>query len=261
MYIVSYINKSQKGMSALLDQATKEARQGHLDLKRQVRHIGNYFTNSFETSAQEAVYLTIQIPLTKATRQLVFINTSPSVQRSFLLKETSTLQKMSPDSTDIEAENDIKRYSNRPRALENWCLADYVSQLDIKYPKKKLEDTANFKDDINEDQCEDVESELESDTETSNGINITTIKQRTSFRVIRYVRFNKKIYAEIFYRERLLLFYPWRDDVKDLNGNHEAYEAMHKSIQRFVESKARQYEHNAEEIQRAQEQVEHDYPF
>jgi hypothetical protein len=38
-------------MSALLDQATKEARQGHLDLKRQVRHIGNYFTNSVETSA------------------------------------------------------------------------------------------------------------------------------------------------------------------------------------------------------------------
>jgi hypothetical protein len=78
----------------------------------------------------------------------VAANTSPSDQRSFLLKETSTLQKMSPDSTDIEAENDIKRYSNRPRALENWCLADYVSQLDIKYPKKKLGDTANFKDSI-----------------------------------------------------------------------------------------------------------------
>ena len=29
IYIVSYINKSKKGMSALLDQATKEARQGN----------------------------------------------------------------------------------------------------------------------------------------------------------------------------------------------------------------------------------------
>lgn len=58
MYIVSYISKSQKGMSALLDQAAKEAREGNLELKRQVRHIGNYFTNSVETSAQEAVYLT-----------------------------------------------------------------------------------------------------------------------------------------------------------------------------------------------------------
>ena len=55
MYIISYISKSQKGMSALLDQAAKEARQGNLDLKKQVRNIGNYFTNSVETSAQEAV--------------------------------------------------------------------------------------------------------------------------------------------------------------------------------------------------------------
>jgi hypothetical protein len=73
------------------------------------------------------------------------------------------------------------------------------------------------------------------------------------------VRFNKKTNAENFYRERLLLFYPWRDEGKDLKGSHETYEAMYKSIQRFVESKARQYEHNAEEIQRAQEQAEHDY--
>ena len=51
MYIVSYISKSQKGMSALLDQATKEAKEGNLDLKRQVGHIGNYFVNSVETSA------------------------------------------------------------------------------------------------------------------------------------------------------------------------------------------------------------------
>ena len=47
-------------MSALLDQAAKEAKEGNLDLKRQVRHIGNYFVNSVETSAQEAVYLTLQ---------------------------------------------------------------------------------------------------------------------------------------------------------------------------------------------------------
>jgi hypothetical protein len=52
-------------------------RQGNLDLKKQVRHIGNYFTNSVETSAQEAIYLTLQIPLARATRRVVFINTSP----------------------------------------------------------------------------------------------------------------------------------------------------------------------------------------
>ena len=30
-------------MSALLDQAAKEAKEGNFDLKQQVRHIGNYF--------------------------------------------------------------------------------------------------------------------------------------------------------------------------------------------------------------------------
>ena len=59
MYIVSYISKSQRGMSALLYTAAKEARNGNMDIKRQVRHIGNVFSNSVEVSAQEAVYLVL----------------------------------------------------------------------------------------------------------------------------------------------------------------------------------------------------------
>ena len=150
MYIVSYISKSQKGRSALLDQAAKEAKEGNLDLKRQVRHIGNYFVNSVETSAQEAVYLTLQMPLTKATRQVVFINTSPPDKRTFLLKKTSELEKMSKDSTDIESNNDIKRYSKRPKALENWCLADYISQLQVNFPKNIKENDEQYSDNESE---------------------------------------------------------------------------------------------------------------
>ena len=52
MYIVSYISKSQRGMSNLLYVATKEARNGNLDIKKQVRHIGNVFSNSVEVNAQ-----------------------------------------------------------------------------------------------------------------------------------------------------------------------------------------------------------------
>ena len=42
-YIVGYISKSQRGMSSQLDAAAKEARKENLDLKKQVRHIGNVF--------------------------------------------------------------------------------------------------------------------------------------------------------------------------------------------------------------------------
>ena len=50
-YIVGYISKSQRGMSAQLDAAAKEARKENLDLKKQVRHIENVFSNSVEVSA------------------------------------------------------------------------------------------------------------------------------------------------------------------------------------------------------------------
>ena len=82
-YIVGYMSKSQRGMSAQLDAAVKEVRsllifllrKENFGLKKQVRHIGNVFSNCIEVSAQEAVYLALQIPLTKCTRDIVFINT------------------------------------------------------------------------------------------------------------------------------------------------------------------------------------------
>ena len=135
MYIVSYISKSQRGMSSLMHAASKEARNGNFDIKQQVSHIVNVFSNSVEVSAQEAVYLVLQIPLTSSTRQVVFVNTSVPQNRIQLIKSKAVLDEMPGDSTDIVSENVIKRYAKRPKQLENWCLADYVSRLDIIYPK------------------------------------------------------------------------------------------------------------------------------
>lgn len=55
--IVSCISKSQRGISAMLEKASQEAAEGNMDLKHQVRHIGNKFLNFVEVSAQEASYL------------------------------------------------------------------------------------------------------------------------------------------------------------------------------------------------------------
>ena len=117
-YIVGYISKSQRGMSAQLEAAAKEARRGNLDLKKQVRHIGNVFSNCVEVSAQEAVYLDLQIPLTKCTRDIVFINTSIPEERIFLLKPKAALDELPAESTDVESVNVIQRYSKDPGSLE-----------------------------------------------------------------------------------------------------------------------------------------------
>ena len=93
MYIVSYISKSQREMSNLLHAAAKETQIGNINLKRQVRHIGNVFSISVEVSAQKAVYLILQMSLTKSSRSVVFKNTPLPNQRVQLLKPKLMLNK------------------------------------------------------------------------------------------------------------------------------------------------------------------------
>ena len=213
-YIVGYISKSQRGMSVQLDAAAKEARKGNFDLKKQVRHIGNVFSNCVEVSAQEAVYLILQIPLTKCTRDIVFINTSTPEERLFLLKPKSILDKLPAESTYIESNNVIQRYSKRPKQLQKFCLADYVSKVDVIYPKGdklpgKLEDKNDDGNDeiISSDDNEDsLEDENDADNSHSSDLLYKTksgirYKKRKVPRIIRYVRYNKKNDAENYYRE------------------------------------------------------------
>ncbi|XP_033741835.1 uncharacterized protein LOC117328415 [Pecten maximus] len=259
VYIVAYISKSQRGMSILLDEACKEARKGNMDIKRQVRHMGNKFLNSVEVSAQEAAYLVLQLPLTKASRDVVFINTSESSERTFLLKQKDSLEQLPPDSTDIEADNVVKRYSKRPKQLQNMCLADYVSKLDIKYPKKK-----HIDDEVNDDEdvpLTDSDDEINNATENCvrmelrNGI---IIKQRKNRKVIRYVRYNVKTDSENHYREKLLLFFPWRNEKLDLLGGHDTYEDHYNHVKKTVDLKCSEYEHHVQELDDALQRAEDD---
>ena len=185
-----------------------------------MRHIGNVFSNCVEVSAQEAVYLVLQIPLTKCTRDIVFINTPE--ERIFLLKPKLVLDELPAESTDIESNNIIQQYSKRPKQLQKFCLANYVSKVNVIYPKGyklpgKLEDKndddndESSSSDNNEDSLEDendVDDSHSSDLlyKTKNGIRY---KKRKVPRTIRYVKYNKKNDAENYYRERLMLFIPW----------------------------------------------------
>ena len=80
-----------------------------------MRHIGNIFSNCVEVNAQEAVYLALQIHFTKCTRDVVFINTSTPEERIFLLKAKSVLEELPAESTNIESNYVIQRYSKTPK--------------------------------------------------------------------------------------------------------------------------------------------------
>ena len=105
MYIVSYVAKSQRGMSNLMYHAAKEAREGNKNVREQVKFIGNKFLNNIEISAQEAVYHILQIPLCKSSRDVQFVNTSPVEKRTVMLKDFSIIEKLPDDCPDVVAQD------------------------------------------------------------------------------------------------------------------------------------------------------------
>ena len=266
-YVVGYISKSQRGMSSLLEAAAKEARKENSDIKKQVRHIGNVFSNSVEVGAQEAIYLALQIPLTKGTREVVYINTCASRERVFLLKPKSVLDELPAESTNIESDNIVQRYSKRPRQLQRFCLADYVSKVDVVYPKgNKLPETIEYRNDdsISDGNSSDENSEDEEMVENGNTAsdlihiakNGTKYKYQKVPKVIRYVRYNQTKDPENYYREQLMLFMPWRNEQKDLLGSFGTYRAHYNTMKESLEIKRNQYEHHTEELELARQMME-----
>ena len=81
-------------MSELLRKACAEARKGNTSIKQQVRDTGNKFLNCVEISAQEAVYIVLQLTMKKSSRQVIFLNTTLPDERVQLLKPINDIQEM-----------------------------------------------------------------------------------------------------------------------------------------------------------------------
>ena len=130
LYTANYISKAQKGMSELLRQACTEEKKGNSNIKQQVRGIRSKFLNNVEISAQDAVYIVLQLSMRKVSRQVVFVNTSPPSERVNLLKPLSDIKDMDDDSEDIYTGHLIKRYTKRSASLEHLTLADWAVWYD-----------------------------------------------------------------------------------------------------------------------------------
>ena len=95
-----------------------------------MRDIESKFLNNVEISAQEAVYIVLQLPMRKSSRQIIFINTSPPDERVQLLKPRDYIKEMDDDSEEIYTSGLIKRYCKRPTKLESLTLAHWaVNQM------------------------------------------------------------------------------------------------------------------------------------
>ena len=272
IYIVSYISKAQKGMSVLLRTERAEAREGNASIKQQVRDIGNTFLNSVEISAQEAVYIVLQLPMRKYSRQVVFIPTSPPDERvqllKPLLKPLSEIEKMPDECEEIHFRGLLKKYTERPLSIGNATLADwaawYNNSSDKPYHKKStkldidnlpLETSDN--DDNNDDElCDDDDINTVTCHFKSKKANKTSKpKKRAKARIIRSVWFNKEAYPEKHYRELIMLFTSWRNEDTDLIGKYSSYKEHYLALQESIKEQKGLYAVCYEELNGVQEQL------
>ena len=109
----------------------------------------------------------------------------------------------------------IAWYSHRPHAMEHYCLADFASKVNI--CKNSSAESMNAKSVI----CTSQDG--------------TVYKTRKRDRIIHYVNYNKTNHCEHHYRERLLLFLPWRDEefdlISDCNSPEEKYNSHKDKIE------------------------------
>ena len=244
MYIVSYISKAQKGMSQLLQRACDEARDGNSSIKQQVRDIGNKFLNSVEISAQEAVYIVLQLPMRKSSREVVFIPTAPPNERVQLLKSMNEIEEMDDDSEEIHSNGLLHRYTQRPACLENITLADWAALYDScqkSFTKKsKSVDVDNLPLETLDDEINDDEL-LDCAKETMQIEKQGKPKKRLKPRIIRSVWFNVKSQPEKHYRELIMLFTSWRNEEADLIGSSSSYQEHYFLLKERIDNQMLQY--------------------
>jgi hypothetical protein len=246
----TYISKAQKGMSELLRTACEEAKRGNSSIKQQVKDIENKFLNNVEISAQEAVYIVLQLPMRKSSRQVVFINTSPPEERVQLLKPLQEINDLEDDSDEIYASGLIKRYTKRPTKLENLSLADWAAWYDstgkpyIK-PSRQL-DIDNYTLETNLSDNDDNNEEEESKQKN---------KKRSKARIIRIVCFNKEVDSEKHYRELIMLFTSWRNEITDLLGDCTSYQQHYFQVKNTIDEQMKCYAMCSEDLDAIQNQL------
>lgn len=122
-YCVGYVMKVEGGVSKLLREAARDAKNGNLSVYEKLQQHIKILINRSEISAQEAVAFVLGLQNTFSSRQDVYINTAPKAERIGILKSQEELNQLEDDSDDICLKGLLDHYVKRPPQLETACLA------------------------------------------------------------------------------------------------------------------------------------------
>ena len=186
-------------MSKLLKESERDINNGNITLRDKLQKIAKVFLNSNIMSVQEAVYHLLSLPLVKCSIATVYVNTVPIAERVRILKSKKQLKKLDENSTDIYSENVFDKYEKRDKKLANVCLADFAT-IHNKYYKNS-DEYENDLDDENEDN----------QPHSQNNVKINK-------KIMRYRNYKLEVDEYNYYREHVLLFFPFRNELNDVEN-------------------------------------------
>lgn len=209
-YIVSYIQKTSRGLSLSLSKVREEFKSDPHGIRDQVKSIGDVFLNATEISIQECVYMLLGLPMCQMSREVIFINTGVKEERIKVLSTKDDLEQMNPNSTDVCFKSLYEKYEKRPKRFENWCLADFATKLRIVYKNSQY---AHVQDDNEPDEIRpDDQNEAVSNEETLMHSRYFEYKLRKKRKILKYHLPTGSNREGSLNRIHVLLFLPWRDE-------------------------------------------------
>ena len=151
------------------------------------------------------------------SRTVVFVDTNAKINRIGVLKDLNTISNLEDNDDNVFQKSLIDRYEHRPRSLDSMCLAEFAANYVTSYK--------NDNDDVLPN---------ESVEKCNNGARIILTDnygKRNREAVIRFTRFNKDKEPSNYYRAKLMLYYPWRNEETDIIGGCETYEERYYSVE------------------------------
>ena len=228
MYVAAYMTKSEQAMGELLKQVSKECRDH--DIRTKLKRLGSVFLNNRELSAQEAAYRILSMPMQRKSRTVLFVNTDPKSERVAVLKPSKDLENKHNDDEDIFQKNIVIRYAVRPDSLEGECLASFASNYNVSY-NDNYDDIDDSAPQVLEDD-DDAEigdrRRLPAKITLKDGSGKMYKRKREA--VIRFRKFNIQKEKNNYYRAKLMLYFPWRNEDTDLLSDYPDFESHYRDV-------------------------------
>lgn len=184
-YLTNYVGKFNNGLSKmLLDLKIQLQSDQDMEFKQKLYKMANTFINGNIMSVQEAVHDILQLSVSEMSRKVISISSFSKNERCRILKNNMDLSGLPDECTDIYKENIFDYYAHRSTQLDNACLAEFATCYQQSTISKKE----------------------------------SVPKRRLKERILRICNFKKEKDPEKYFKEQLLLFLLWRDEMAEIEN-------------------------------------------